>query len=337
MSEGLLRITAVAGGRRSDLAVPGGVAVADLLPELARAVGLLDPAAVYAGYRLHAHGRRLQPDRGLREQGVDDGALLAVAAGVDDPLALTHDDLVEATAEAVERRRAWAPTATRRTTLAAGLVALGVAIGALAWDVVPRLVAGWSLPVPGGDPGVVAAVVLVLVVLAGQALPALAVAVGVGRGQGVPVDPDLVTALVARSTRVLVVGSGAVAALAALTVPLVADGTAGAVLAVVCALVLLLRARRHRAHTAVLVDAIGGLTVMLVGAVTVLARHPDARSAVAGGILLAGLAACAATGLPGGSTVLRARLLDVLETAVLVALAPLLLLATDGPGRFLGA
>ncbi|WP_245993928.1 EsaB/YukD family protein [Nocardioides immobilis] len=323
MSERLLRVTAVAGGRRSDLAVPGGVAVAELVPDLARAVGLLDPAAVYAGYRLHAQGRRLRPDQGLREQGVDDGALLAVAARADEGQPAVHDDLAEATAEAVARVRPWRPADTRRTTCATGLLGLAVGLGALAWDLVPRVTTGWS-------------VVLVLAVLAGNALPALAVAVGVGRADGTPADPDRVEALVVRSTRLLLVGSVVVGLVAVVTVPVVADGTAGAALAVDCCLVLLLRAPRHRSLTQVLVDAAGGLAGLLVIVVAVLLRHPDARPVLAGTLVLAGLVTCGVTRLPPVPAILRARAIDLVETLALVALAPLLLVATHGLARITG-
>lgn len=313
MSEGLLRITVVAGSRRSDLAVPGGVAVADLLPDLARAVGLLDPAAVYAGLCLNVHGRRLRPDRGLREQGVADGALLAVAPD-EEPPPVVHDDVVEVTAAVVDRWPAWTGADSRRTTLAAGLSALALA------------------PVPLGAPvpDESAAVALVLVVLAGHALPALAVACGVGRVDEVPVDGEWAAALVERSARLLRAGSAVVAAAAVGLVPFTASGTAGAGLTADCGLVLLLRARRHRARSQALVDAVGGWAVLLVGGLVVqdhLASTPVAVAAVAAGI---GTVLCVVARLPAPPPALRARALDLVEISALVALAPLLLLVAHG-------
>jgi len=316
--DGLLRVTAVAGRRRRDLAVPDGVAVAELVPDLARAVGLLDPAAVYAGYRLHTRGRRLRPDQGLREQGVDDGALLAVTAVADVPRPDVHDDLADATAEVVRRQQSWRSVDTRRTTLAAGLLAVAVGLGAAAWDRFPP---------------VTAAVVLVLVTLGGNTLPAVAVALGVARADRVPVDPDRVATLVARSTRLLLVGSVVVGLTATVAVPVVADETAGVVLAVDCCVVLLLRARRHRALVQVLVDVSGALAGLLATGVAVLARHPDAGPTVASVSVILGVATCALARLPAAPTLLRARVLDLLEILALVALAPLLLLATDGLAR----
>jgi hypothetical protein len=318
VSDRLLRVTAVAGGRRTDLAVPGGVAVAELVPDLARAVGLLDPSAVYAGYRLHAHGRRLRPDQGLREQGVGDGALLAVTSGADDRPPVVHDDLVEATAEAVDQQRAWRPADARLVALVAGLLALALGLGALAWDRVPR---------------VTGAVTLALVVLAGNALPALAVVVGVGRADGAPVDRDRLGELVVRSARLLLAGSVTVALVASATLPVVADGSAGAALAVDCCAVLLLRARRHRTSAQVLVDCLGGLAALVATALSLLVRDPASRPALATGLVVIGVAILALTRLPATPAVLLARVADLMEILALVAIAPLLLLATDGLGR----
>ncbi|ABL79852.1 MULTISPECIES: type VII secretion integral membrane protein EccD [unclassified Nocardioides] len=129
---GLVRVTVASGARRVDLVLPGAVPVAELVPELARSVGLLDPATVYAGYRLvTAEGRRLAGDAGLVIQGVEDGGLLTVAAGVDDEPPRVYDDVVEAMTDVVEHDlRPWEPASGRRTALvAAGLL---MALGAVA-------------------------------------------------------------------------------------------------------------------------------------------------------------------------------------------------------------
>jgi hypothetical protein len=323
----LLRVTAVAGGRRSDLAVPGGVAVAELVPDLARAVGLLDPAAVYAGYRLHAHGRRLRPDQGLSEQGVEDGALLAVAAGADALAPTVHDDLAEAVADTVQRQRAWEPADTRRTTLAAGLLALAVGLGALGWCLLPPIPTGWATPT---------AVLLTLVVLAGNAVPAVAISLGAARADGIPVDHDQVAASVVRSARLHLAGSAAVGTVALAALPVVAVDAVGAMLTADCCLVLLLRARRLRSRRQVLVDTVTALAGLLVTILALLAREPDSRTALAVALALLGAGLCALSRLPAAPAVLRARVLDLLETLALVALAPLLLLATDGLARVTG-
>jgi type VII secretion integral membrane protein EccD len=131
-ASGLVRVSVVAGERRADLVVPGSVPVAELLPELVRAVGVLDPQTVYGGYTLITEdGRTLAGEVGLTYQGVEDGGVLTVAAGVDEQPTPVYDDVVEAMADAVERdARPWGHAASRRTGLAAA--ALLFALGAFA-------------------------------------------------------------------------------------------------------------------------------------------------------------------------------------------------------------
>lgn len=128
----LVRVTVASGSRRVDLVLPGAVPVAELVPELARSVGLLDGATVYGGYRLvTAEGRTLASDSGLTIQGIEDGGLLTVTAGVDDPAPRVYDDVVEAMTDVVERDlKPWQPASGRRTALTAA--ALMLALGAVA-------------------------------------------------------------------------------------------------------------------------------------------------------------------------------------------------------------
>src|SRR6478735_9617290 len=131
-ASGLVRVTVASGSRRVDLVLPGAVPVAELVPELARSVGLLDAGTVYGGYRLvTAEGRELSGDAGLVMQGIEDGGLLTVAAGVDDQPPRVYDDVVEAMTDVVEHDLLpWEPAAGRRTALcAAGLL---MALGAIA-------------------------------------------------------------------------------------------------------------------------------------------------------------------------------------------------------------
>ena len=125
----LVRVTVASGSRRVDLVLPGAVPVAELVPELARSVGLLDGATVYGGYHLVTpEGRRLAGDAGLMIQGIEDGGVITVTAGVDDPVPRVYDDVVEAMTDVVERDlMPWQPASGRRTALAAAglLLALG--------------------------------------------------------------------------------------------------------------------------------------------------------------------------------------------------------------------
>jgi type VII secretion integral membrane protein EccD len=99
---GLVRITVVSDHRRVDLAVPSFLPVAELLPGLARCLGVLDRATTYDGYRVVTpDGRALRLDEGLAAQGVDDGGIVAISARVDDEHAALYDDLPEAVARIV--------------------------------------------------------------------------------------------------------------------------------------------------------------------------------------------------------------------------------------------
>jgi len=128
-ASGLVRVTVSSGTRRVDLVLPGSVPVAELVPELARSVGLLDAATVYGGYRvITAEGRELAGESGLTSQGIADGGLLTVTAGVDEAPPRIYDDVVEAMTDVVERDlQPWAPASGRRTALAAAglLMSLG--------------------------------------------------------------------------------------------------------------------------------------------------------------------------------------------------------------------
>ena len=160
VASGLVRVTIASGSRRVDLVLPGSIPVAELVPELARSVGLLDASTVYGGYRLVTQeGRILANDAGLTMQGIEDGGLLTVTAGVDDKAPRVYDDVVEAMADVVENElQPWEPAAGRRTALGAGSILLG--LGALA-----LLLEGESLL-----GGVAAAVIAALLVVGGIVL-----------------------------------------------------------------------------------------------------------------------------------------------------------------------
>jgi ESX secretion system protein EccD len=122
----LVRVTVTSETRRVDLSLPGAVPVAELLPELARCVGLLRPTTAHAGYRLvTVDGRTLAASIGLRQQDVVDGALLAVVAGVDEEVPRVYDDVVEAMADVVECDVApWSEEARQRAASVAVVVLL---------------------------------------------------------------------------------------------------------------------------------------------------------------------------------------------------------------------
>lgn len=133
VGSGLVRVTIASGSRRVDLVLPSAVPVAELVPELARSVGILDASTVYGGYHLVTQeGRRLAGDSGLQIQGVEDGGLLTISAGIDEEPPRVYDDIVEAMADVVENDlKPWQPAAGRRTALGAGSMLLGLGAFAL--------------------------------------------------------------------------------------------------------------------------------------------------------------------------------------------------------------
>ncbi|MBT1181089.1 type VII secretion protein [Bifidobacterium sp. CP2] len=105
--------------------------VADLLPDIARRLGVLDPAIVYGGYRLVASGgEALDPSRTLEEQHVADGATLTL-----EPDALTdgdivYDDVVEAVGASVQR--VYKPWTNEHTTITSLIISAGLLLIAAA-------------------------------------------------------------------------------------------------------------------------------------------------------------------------------------------------------------
>jgi type VII secretion integral membrane protein EccD len=150
---GLVRLTVMSSSRRVDLVLPGAVPVAELVPELARSVGLLDAMTAYGGYRLVTQsGRVLATDSGLTTQGVEDGGVLTVTAGVEDEPPRVYDEVVEAISDAVQRDlEPWDPAAGRHAALWAGVALL--------------VLAGAALFLQHGSDSAAAAVVVVAVML----------------------------------------------------------------------------------------------------------------------------------------------------------------------------
>jgi type VII secretion integral membrane protein EccD len=415
------------------------VPVAELVPELARSVGLLDAATVYGGYRLVTpDGRALASDAGLVVQGVEDGGILAVSAGVDEQPPRVYDDVVEAMTDVVERDLApWQPASGRRTALSAAGLLMGLGAAALliqrgdllpavaaaavavvllagavvlsraqheveaavavAWMsasyaavaglmlvpdgpffgapvaaagagalvagllalvglgagrtlVIPPVVVGAVFLATGlvmrsstdgaGDPAIVLTCTLVLVVLAGSVFPWLALgATGTTAEQlysiaDITADPDAIDpARVGADARlaheILVAITGTVGLLLVLIAPLaVSLGVSGTLLALVASLVVMLRTRQYRTGTEVLVGLVSGILGLASVAVSLLWLHPDWRPTAAVALAATGAVVLAATLLPTAPSVRRGRFGDVAETVALLALLPLLVIAT---------
>jgi type VII secretion integral membrane protein EccD len=432
----LVRISAVAGDRRIDLALPGAVAVAELLPEIARQVGLLDRENVHGGYKLVAQdGRVLSDEVGLIAQSIDDGHVLAVTAGVDEPPPRVYDDIVEAMADAVEKDvRPWEPAAGRRTTLVAALLVLalgaltlglqrpsaiaGVAAGVaslvllasalvlarvrgehetaavLTWGAVlyavtagltaapdgpvlelPAALAGIGAAVAGlvglvglvehrmaflpaiGVGGVFAvsglvltqldvraatvyAVAVVVVVVAGSALPWLALTGGGSKvpqahnltdvtADPAPIDPEQVRDDVRLGHELLLGITATVGLLLIISAPLLVSlGVAGALLGVSAAAALLLRTRQYRSGSEVFAGLAAGVAGVAVIGLSVAVLEPGWRPALAVILAVTATVLLLASLLPGAPSVRRGQLGDLAEGVALVALLPLLVIAT---------
>jgi type VII secretion integral membrane protein EccD len=435
---GLVRVTVSSGTRRVDLVLPGSVPVAELVPELARSVGLLDAATVYGGYRVvTADGRDLAPETGLITQGVEDGGLLTITAGVDEATPRVYDDIVEAMTDVVERDlQPWAPASGRRTALvaagllmalgavalliqytsllagvAAAVVAVALVAGAIvlsraqhepeaavavAWMgcgyaalaglmlvlredpdlftypvacaggaamlagfvcilglgegrtlVLPPVVVGATFLATGlltkagsFDPAVVLTTALALVVLAGSIFPWLALGVTSTKVDQLfapaditadpsEIDPTRVGADARVAHQILVAISATVGLLLVLVAPLaVSLGLSGTLLALVSCLVVMLRTRQYRTGQEVLVGLGSGIAGLLSIAVSLLWMHPDWRPTVAVTLAATGAVLLALTLVPGTPSLRRGRLGDLAETICLLALLPLVVLAT---------
>lgn len=439
-ASGLVKVTVASGTRRVDLVLPGSVPVAELIPELARSVGLLDALTVYGGYRLITQeGRELAGDSGLTVQGIEDGGLLTVTAGVDEEQPRVYDDVVEAMTDIVERDlKPWEAASGRRTALwaaglllalgafalliqattiaavAAALISVGLLVGAIvlsqaqaepeaavavawmgcgfgavaglmlapepaagaAWFagltvacggagsllvglaalvglgagrslVIPPVVVGAIFAAAGlvkhladFDARIVMTTTLVLIVMVGSVFPWLALgATGTHVDQlftvqDITADPaDIDPAVVGADARIaheiLVAVSATVGLLLVLIAPLaVALGVSGTALAVVCSLVVMLRTRQYRTGSEVLTGLVSGVAGLASTAIAVLLMRPDWRPGAAVVLSVAGAVLLVVTLLPSTPSVRRGRLGDIAETVCLLALVPLLIIAT---------
>lgn len=449
VGSGLVRVTVASGSRRVDLVLPGAVPVAELVPELARSVGLLDASTVYGGYKVVTQdGRRLASDAGLTIQGVEDGGLLTISAGIDDKGQRVYDDVVEAMADVVENElKPWAPATGRRTALgaaslllglgalallmqgesllggvAAGVVAAllvvagvvlarvqaepeaGVAVAVLAslyaavagLVLAPGSLAGWSWPLDAEffgwplacagagvlvvglvavvglqdgralvipsivvgalllasglllrlldvEPTVLFTVLLTLVVLAGSVFPWMALGVTGTKPDQLyslhditadpdDIDPGRVGADARVAHEILLAVSVTVGVLLVVFAPFaVQRGMAGTILAAACCLAVMFRTRQYRTGAEVLAGLVSGIAGLVSVSVSILLMHQEWRAGAAVALAVVGALLLLATLVPSSPSVRRGRAGDLLETATLVALLPLMVV---GAGFF---
>ncbi|WP_432834410.1 type VII secretion integral membrane protein EccD [Dactylosporangium sp. CA-092794] len=142
---GLARITINAPQRRVDVAVPDGVPLAELLPELLQHAGdgLADDGERHGGWLLRrADGTTLSTAVGLAAQGIRDGAVLHLVPARTGWPELEYDDMVEAIAAGARRQGvAWSSAATRATALAVAGAGFAVALVAAVRSDLPLVAA----------------------------------------------------------------------------------------------------------------------------------------------------------------------------------------------------
>ena len=98
-----LQITVSYKTRTIALRVNDGPIIADLLPDIARRLGILDPSIVYGGYRLlTSDGDPLSPAKTLREQHVPNHSTLTLEPGASSDTDIIYDDVVEAVGASVQ-------------------------------------------------------------------------------------------------------------------------------------------------------------------------------------------------------------------------------------------
>ncbi|HWM05796.1 MAG TPA: type VII secretion integral membrane protein EccD [Actinophytocola sp.] len=125
------RVTVVAPRTRIDVALPAGVAVADLLPMLLEMAKEATPdgGARHGGWCLAKLGDSpLDPSRTLASLGVVDGELLQLRRRAENPPPPLYDDVVDAIAESSpDSYRPWTKQTANRIGYIAGALALIVA------------------------------------------------------------------------------------------------------------------------------------------------------------------------------------------------------------------
>ncbi|MDT4986006.1 MAG: hypothetical protein QOI74_100, partial [Micromonosporaceae bacterium] len=159
-STGLARVTISSPQRRVDVALPDGVPLAELLPDLLAHAGegLADDGERHGGWLLRrGDGTALTTVAPLASQGVRDGAVLHLVPARAEWPELEYDDVVEAIAAGSRRfGLGWSDRASRVT----GVVAAGLAL-LVGLVVVVRAGPPWALP------GLVALGVAVALLIAG--------------------------------------------------------------------------------------------------------------------------------------------------------------------------
>ncbi|GAA1776316.1 type VII secretion integral membrane protein EccD [Leucobacter iarius] len=144
----VVRLSVVHAERRIDLAVPGRLPLLEVLPGVARGLGVLDATLLHGGYRLtRSDGTELDPTRGAIAQGIDQGEILTLTRGQLVAVPRRYDDVVEAVVDATSAHHAaWRPEDAARTAVAISLTLVGLSAIMLALQpagsLLPAIIAG---------------------------------------------------------------------------------------------------------------------------------------------------------------------------------------------------
>lgn len=131
--------------RSVTLTVAPDVIVAELLPDIASRLGVLDPAIVYGGYRLvNDDGETLDPARTIPQQYIASRHAFALTPGALADPDVIYDDVVEAVGSNVGQvYRAWTTEHTTMTTL---IICVGMlVISAICLAITPASVLSASI------------------------------------------------------------------------------------------------------------------------------------------------------------------------------------------------
>ena len=226
--------------------------------------------------------------------------------------------VVVGSAAAVASRRTVGPQLWAATAAGLALVGAGLAAGLA------------PAPVP-----VTLTCTLVAVVATGDLQPWLAATVAglvpppVGERPPTAPDRTAVTHSVRRAHDLLLVSALATGLLLVVAGPVATTlGSWGLGVALLCAAVVALRARRHRVGAGGPVAMLGGAATLLPVAATAWWQWPEGRVEVVAAAAAVGLAALASAVLPAPRTARAGRVAELAEALALAALPPALLVAT---------
>lgn len=122
---GRIQVTVSYKSRTISVDVGPDCIVADLVPDIARKLGALDPTIVHGGYTLVTEdGRRLSSALNLPSQHVPDHSMLTLHPGVLEDGDIVYDDVVEAVADSVAK--VYRPWTSEQTTITSLIISTGM-------------------------------------------------------------------------------------------------------------------------------------------------------------------------------------------------------------------